>query len=266
MSALCAGLAALAIWLLFPPRPRGLRRLAPQRTRRVTRAVVPLLLVVAAAVALLGLATAGAADLALWCLVAAVAISMALWLLRRARLRRLVVRVQKQVAEACQVVAGQLAIGQVPTRALEGAAEDCAVVRPVVAAQRVGASVPVALREESRRPGAAGLAALASAWELSDRLGAPAASLASAVADGLHEEERLRETVATELAAARATGKMLALLPVVGVLMGALVGADPATFLLTTWPGRLCVLAAVVLTCAGVVWTESIADRAGATT
>ncbi|MGJ6979798.1 type II secretion system F family protein [Aestuariimicrobium soli] len=265
MTAVCAGLAALAVWLLVPARPRGLRRIEAAKPRGSGRFVVPVVWCLVAVACLLVLAAGGAADLALWCLVVTVAGGLVAWLVSRARRRRREVALQRQVAEACQVVAGQLAIGQVPARALEGAAEDCAVVRPVVTAQRVGASVPDALREESRTPGADGLAALASAWELSARLGAPTAALASAVADGLHEEERLHETVATELSATRATGKVLALLPVVGVMMAGLVGADPGHFLLATWPGRVCVVVGVVLTCAGVVWTETLADRAGRT-
>lgn len=265
MIGLCAALAAWAAWLAVPGTPGrcGLRRLdepRPRLMRRVGAIGVPVAgFVIAVAVVT---AVAGAVW-GLWLVVAATSTALASWLVRHARARRSIEATQRQVAEACQVMAGQLAIGEIPAMALASAAEDCDVVRPVAAVQRVGAAVPPELRAAGQKRGAEGLVALAAAWELSVRLGAPAAALASSVAEGLHEEQRLRQTVETELAAARATGKMLAFLPLVGVLMAALIGADPAHFLLTTWPGRLCVLLAVVLTSVGVVWTETLADRAG---
>ena len=265
MIGVCAALAAWTVWLVVPGSPgrRDLRRLDEARPRRLRRVGTLGLSVAGLALAVTVVTAVAGPVWGLWLLVAATSSALAVWLVRHARQRRSIETTQRQVAEACQVMAGQLAIGQIPAMALESAAEDCEVVRPVAAAQRVGAAVPPELRAVGQKRGAEGLVALAAAWELSVRLGAPAAALASAVAEGLHEDQRLRQTVETELAAARATGKMLAFLPLVGVLMAALIGADPAHFLLTTWPGRLCVLLAVVLTSAGVVWTETLADRAG---
>ncbi|CAI9404760.1 type II secretion system F family protein [Aestuariimicrobium sp. T2.26MG-19.2B] len=263
MTWVVAGCLAMAAGLLVPGRPVGVSRLVERQPAAAMGMVRRLAAVIGAIAGVWGVGAVVGPEIALWLLVLGMSTGLGVWLVRRSRLRRLARVTRQQVAEACQVVAGQLTIGLLPQRALEAAAEDCDVVRPVLAAVRVGGSAPEALRRAGASAGAGGLVELAAAWELSTRLGAPAAALAQAVADGLAREERLRETVATELSAVRATSTMLAFLPVVGVLMAALVGADPAHFLLTTWPGRLCVLVATSLTAAGIVWTERLAERSG---
>jgi tight adherence protein B len=54
---------------------------------------------------------------------------------------------------------------------------------------------------------------------------------------------------------------MLALLPLVGIGFGMMLGSDPLAWLLGTTPGRLCLLAGLVLTAAGTLWTGRIAAR-----
>ena len=61
--------------------------------------------------------------------------------------------------------------------------------------------------------------------------------------------------VAGELAAPRATGKLLAGLPLLGIAMGYLTGGDPVDFLINQPLGRIALAAAICLVCAGLVWT-----------
>jgi tight adherence protein B len=55
---------------------------------------------------------------------------------------------------------------------------------------------------------------------------------------------------------------LLCVLPVVGVLLGHALGADPAGFLLRTAPGQAALLAGIALEAAGVAWTRAIVSRA----
>lgn len=250
---LAAGAAALAVWLGLRPPVRGRHLEEPPTSRRGRRLVV------------VGGALLGAIVLGRWAalLVVVVVVSAtARHLVRRGTGRRRATAVQLQVAEGCQVLASQLQVGRAPTAALTVAAEDCPALQSVVATDAVGGDVASALRVAAARPGAESLRELASAWELSARTGAPVADLVQRVARQVGEGERLRQLVAAELAAPRASGKVLALLPVFGLAMATTVGADPGGFLLRTWFGQLCLGAAICLTCLGLVWTERLADRA----
>lgn len=168
-----------------------------------------------------------------------------------------------QVARACEVIAAQLHIGRAPVQALAIAAEDCDALVACVSAQRVGADVAAALDAAAEEPGCAGLAGLARTWRLCERTGSRLSPAAQRVAKAVASENDLRSEIASELAVPRATGKLLAMLPVVGVGMGFLAGGDPVSFLTSTLPGRACLAAAVLLACAGLLWTELIASRAG---
>ena len=72
----------------------------------------------------------------------------------------------------------------------------------------------------------------------------------------------LTQVVNSELAAARATGKVMAVLPGCGIGIGYLLGGDPARWLLAAPMGWTCLLSGVVLACAGVLWIEALARQA----
>ena len=149
----------------------------------------------------------------------------------------------------------------IPSVALEHVADDVEVLAQARRAHAVGGSVSDALIATSRQPGMAGLVPLAHAWHLAATTGAPLAPAAKSVAEGTARRARLEATLDSELAAARASGRIMGLLPLVGLLMGHVVGAHPTVFLTTTWLGRACLLGSTLLACVGVLWSESLADR-----
>ena len=67
--------------------------------------------------------------------------------------------------------------------------------------------------------------------------------------------------VATELASAQATARLLAVLPLAVLLLGNGLGGDPVGFLLGTPAGLVCLAAGLSLEYAGLVWLGRIADR-----
>jgi tight adherence protein B len=82
------------------------------------------------------------------------------------------------------------------------------------------------------------------------------------VAAALAAEQELRAVVAGELSAPRATGKVMAVLPVCGVGLGYLLGGEPIDWLVGQPIGWACLLAGAVLACLGVLWIEALARRA----
>ena len=67
-------------------------------------------------------------------------------------------------------------------------------------------------------------------------------------------------SVDAELASARLTGQLLAVLPGLGLGLGFVGGGDPLGFLIGTPLGQGCVVVAVGLLCAGLIWTEKLSD------
>ena len=75
------------------------------------------------------------------------------------------------------------------------------------------------------------------------------------------ERQRFADHLEAALSGARATAIVLAGLPILGVLLGQLVGARPLSFLLGGGAAALAV--GSTLLCAGVVWSDRVIDRVG---
>jgi tight adherence protein B len=183
-------------------------------------------------------------------------------LLDQYRRRRSANRARGDVAQACTVLASYLRVGQVPSAALAIAAADCEVLREGHQAHTLGADVVPVWRRQARRPGHRGLLELARAWQVSVETGAPMSSTLDQVAASLSADQELTQVINSELAAARATSKVMAALPPCGIGIGYLLGGDPAGWLLDGPAGWACLLAGTLLACAGVLWIEALARRA----
>ena len=174
------------------------------------------------------------------------------------------VRARSEVARACGVLASYVRVGQVPAEALVLVAADCPVLAEAAAVQRIGGDVPGALRARAAQPGHGGLLDLARAWQVTSSSGAPMAPALEEVASGLASDESLRSVVSAELAAPRSTGKLMAVLPLVGVGLGYLLGGRPLEWLAAGPVGWACLLLGLLLAAAGVLWIEGLARSAAA--
>ena len=102
---------------------------------------------------------------------------------------------------------------------------------------------------------------MAATWQVAHDTGAGLASRCARPADAIRAERRTSRLVATELAAAHATARMLAVLPLGVLLLGMGVGGDPMGFLLRSTPGLVVLAAGLALTFCGLSWLERIAER-----
>lgn len=100
--------------------------------------------------------------------------------------------------------------------------------------------------------------AVAACWEVAHGSGAGLAASLSALADAARESERVRRDLRAGLAEPRATAVVLAGLPVVGLCLGAGLGADPFTWLLGTGAGMAVLALGILLEVAGVAWSWRI--------
>ncbi|MSS44912.1 pilus assembly protein TadB [Cutibacterium sp. WCA-380-WT-3A] len=243
-----AVLMGLSVWMMTPPAVRN------QEERRLpTWFAIPVGFVVSWMVF-------GASGV-VWAVMAVAVVATVFVVVQRQRRRAQILKGGREVARATRALAGRVSVGEIPAVALEHVADDVDVLAQARRAQAVGGSVPDALVATSRQPGMAGLLPLAHAWQLAAATGAPLAPAARSVAQGTARRARLEATLDSELAAARASGRIMGLLPLVGLLMGHVVGARPTVFLTTTWLGRACLLGSTLLACIGVLWSESLADR-----
>jgi tight adherence protein B len=272
----CLGCAMLAAWLVVPrPAARSLSsRLAPQtpssvrqarigdRTRRRSWTVLVIVIISLGLIIAAGY-VAKAQGAVLACAALLVVVTAAR-LVAQHRRRRSARRTRADVAHACTVLASYLRVGQVPSAALAIAAADCEVLRDGHHAHSLGGDVVPIWRQQARRAGYGGLLELARAWQVSVDTGAPMSSTLAQVAASLSADQELIRVVDSELAAARATSKVMAALPLCGIGIGYLLGGDPARWLLAGPAGWACLLSGVVLACAGVLWIEALARRASA--
>ena len=181
-------------------------------------------------------------------------------LARSSRRRKNAGRREERVLEVCETLVGELRAGQPPATALGRCVEVWPDFEPVVTAARLGADVPEAFRRLAERPGAAGLRHVAGAWQVSRESGAGLALALAQVATSARESASTRRLVASELASAQATARLVAGLPLVALVMGSGVGGDPWRFLLTTPPGLTCLASGLALAFVGLTWIDRIAS------
>jgi tight adherence protein B len=180
---------------------------------------------------------------------------------RRRRDKQVLAR-RHAVTRSCQAINSLLKQGLVPNQAITIVGQESPWLAPAAATAQMGGDVAQVLRQISRQPGAGGLAELAWAWQVCQQTGAPLSQAIHRVKENLASQSELADIVAQELSAARATGHLLAGLPLAGLALGYAVGADPLAFLTGHLLGRICLLTGAILACGGAIWSDYLATRA----
>jgi tight adherence protein B len=182
--------------------------------------------------------------------------------------RRLIPQLQRRVRSGSQPAAvvemlaamrDELRAGASLRPAFEASVQaggDPLLCRDTLAVCRMGGDVPASLRDEAHNhPLMLSLAAL---WQVSEGSGAALADALDRLVLAAEQSSKLRREVAAQLAGPRGTVRVLAVLPIVGVGMGLLMGADPVGFLIGSPWGLACLTAAILLEAAGVLWMRRL--------
>ena len=183
----------------------------------------------------------------------------------RARSRRAARRraTAERVEECVAVLAAELSAGRSAPEALAGAASVApTLVAPAARAAALGGDPTAELRAAADAPGADTMRDVAAAWSVAHSTGAPLADLLGRAAVRAQDDLVTGREVEEQLAPVRATARVLAVLPVMGLLLGAGLGVDVLSLLLRTGWGQLCLLGAVTLVATGLWVLERVAGRA----
>lgn len=188
---------------------------------------------------------------------------------RRRRRIRCAMHEGRALATALDVLVGELRAGSHPVRAFSVAADEtvgavAVSLHAVAARARLGADVAAGL---SAAAGSSALPAywdrLAVCWRLASEHGLAIATLMNAAQRDIAERQRFSTRVSASMAGARATAAILAGLPVLGMLLGQLIGAHPLSFLLSGRTGGWLLVIGAALACGGLLWSDRISDRVG---
>lgn len=173
----------------------------------------------------------------------------------------------RAMAAALEVLVGELRVGAHPAGAFGVAAAESGgtvgrALGTVAIRARLGADVVAGLRSVAAASAVpAYWDRLAVYWQLAARHGLPISTLMRAAHSDIVDRQRFDDRVQAGLAGARATAAILAGLPVLGVLLGHLLGAHPIRFLLGGGLGGWLLVGGVGLVCAGIAWADRIIDR-----
>jgi tight adherence protein B len=255
-----AALALSVSMLVLPSSPRR-RLVRPGRVRpRGSPAAAKWLAVCAAAAAavLVPLTTV---------LAAAVLAATASLRYRRRRRGRRALDESRLLETAIDVLVGELRVGAHPAHAFSAAADetDGSVAdscRAVAARARLGADVTAGLRSVAKTSALpVQWDRLAVCWQLGCEHGLAISKLMRAAQRDIVERQRFSRRIISAMAGARAAAAILASLPVLSMLLGQLIGADPIAFLLGGRAGGWLLVVGVTLVCGGLLWSDRITDR-----
>lgn len=173
---------------------------------------------------------------------------------------------RRELVMLLEGLAGALRAGLTPARAMavtrssvaSGSESLRSLVDRLAATAAAGGPLEPVWRGAAERSDSAGLHAVAEAWGLAERHGAPVGDVLDALVAALRDQARTEAAVATALAAPRATATLLGALPLGGVVLGELVGVHPLSVLLGTSAGRVAGAMGLLATIGGRLWMRRL--------
>ncbi len=257
--------ATLAAALLCAPAPAGVARFSALWPRpRLRHTSWPVVVGPAVLGGLIGLAVGGVGG--------AMAGGLGALVMRQRRSRRRAAHhasaAAEQLAAAVARITDELRAGSHPAAALAGRGADGpiahAVLAPAAAAAHLGDGIASALRRGgTAQPGiASDVERIAAVWALAERHGIPLADLLARTHEDIRWRVRFGATVRAQLAGPRATAGVLTALPLFGIGLGQLIGADPIGVLRSGLPGQILLVVGVAFVAAGSAWSERILSSA----
>lgn len=169
--------------------------------------------------------------------------------------RKAISKQRDQTIGAISVLASELAAGHSPETALINVGSQ---VWPLAyTAAGAGHDTALALTLDARvRPE---LRSLAACWQVGLNSGAGLGLSIAQLCAALRAQQEVRTHLEAELAGPRATAVTLGFLPVIGIGLGYMLGAEPLTWFFSGLFGLGTLLIGVALTLSGLWWTSRIA-------
>jgi tight adherence protein B len=119
-----------------------------------------------------------------------------------------------------------------------------------------------ALAKDSLIYKAPSLSRCANLLDLSSKSGSSVNEALTQVADKLMNRRNQEQLIVTELASTKATVFVLAGLPIMGAVMGLMLGADSISWLFGSSAGRVCLVLGLGLELVGWLWIKRLLNRA----
>ncbi|NYF17590.1 tight adherence protein B [Microbacterium sp. AK009] len=165
------------------------------------------------------------------------------------------------VADTVLKLAVLLQAGVTPDRAWEHLAETGdAAARSIRDRRRDGTALAAAISQTQTEAGA--WRDVAAAWEVATVVGAPLAPSLRGLAVALRDAQEAADEVRVALAEPTGTARLIGWLPLLGVVLGLLLGFDTIGILTTHPLGIACLIGGGVLVLIARRWTASLARRA----
>jgi len=175
-------------------------------------------------------------------------------------------RRETEVVEVVFALAAELRAGRPPGRALALVSASSSLLRApleeAAAAVDAGARPGEELARVATVPGCAGLQAVAAAWTVTESAGGAVADVVDRLGEVLETERQARDALDAALAGPRATMLLLAVLPVLGLVLGESLGAHPVGMLVHRPLGWALLFVGGILDGLGVLWTRLLVRRA----
>ena len=165
---------------------------------------------------------------------------------------------RRAAADVVLSLSAELATGLPPEAALERAAAGRDFMANSLGAVRIGGDVAAALRTDAQHAGLPLLSAVATVWQVSEGSGAGLSDATARLGAAALQQERMRRDLASQMAGPKATARVLALLPAVGLLLGSGLGGSPLTWLLGTPAGWVVLAVGGALEAVGLWWVRRL--------
>lgn len=182
-----------------------------------------------------------------------------MFLRNKAKERAAADRARVRLVEAADALASELRAGLPPVTALGHVAGTWPELAPIATAARIDADVAGAFRRAGEQPGAEALSDVGAAWHVAQQSGSGLAAALERVVARAREDLEVNRVVTSELASARATALIIAVLPVLVLSMTGTL--QPWRFLFASTPGLGCLALGLLFSFAGLWWIEQIVIR-----
>jgi len=170
------------------------------------------------------------------------------------------------LAAGIRALVTELRAGSHPAVAAETAAAESdaatgVALRSIAASQRLGGSAAAVAAAPPLHAGSDAARQLGQAWQLAQRHGLPLADVLTAMQRDVASRVRFASEVHAGMAGVRVSAILLTLLPGLGLVLGTVLGAQPARVLIGTPTGQLLLSAGCALLAAGLLWISRLTRK-----